>query len=234
MLALATEAPLRVGFAAAREGAWLAYTHRLPPRDPERHAIERYLDVAEELGCPRGPVEFVFAVGQKDRDAVDAMLPPQTPLAVLLPGTNWATKRWPIASYARLAGLIQAQLGLRCVIAGGRDVIELAQQAPETLDLSGRTTLPQLVALLDRATLVIANDSGPMHIAAALGRPLVTIFGPTNPTRTGPYGRMETVLRLGVECSPCYSRRCLHAHFGCMHWLTAEMVLEAARQALAE
>jgi ADP-heptose:LPS heptosyltransferase len=112
------------------------------------------------------------------------------------------------------------------VVAGGPDAVPLAAQIPGAANLTGQTTLRQLVALLRRAALVIANDSGPMHIAAALNRPLVTIFGPTNPLRTGPYGRDDSVVRLDIPCSPCYSRKC--SHISCMKWLNIEPVLETA------
>jgi ADP-heptose:LPS heptosyltransferase len=83
--------------------------------------------------------------------------------------------------------------------------------------------------LLERADLVIANDTGPMHIAAALDKPLVTLFGPTNPVRTGPFDRLDSVVRVDIPCSPCYSRKC--SHTSCMKWIGAESVLnEAARQ----
>ena len=108
----------------------------------------------------------------------------------------------------------------------------IAQQMRGVTNVVGQTTLPQLVALLERASLVVANDSGPMHIAAALGRPLVTLFGPTNPVRTGPYGREDTVLRLAIPCSPCYSRTCVHQ--SCLRWLGIEPVLELARQQLED
>jgi ADP-heptose:LPS heptosyltransferase len=85
--------------------------------------------------------------------------------------------------------------------------------------------------LIERASLVISNDSGPMHIAAAMGRPLVALFGPTNPVRTGPYGRMDSVLQLDIPCSPCYSRKC--SHQSCLRWLTVESVLQAAGKELA-
>ena len=97
------------------------------------------------------------------------------------------------------------------------------------INLVGKTNLRQLVALLERADLIIANDSGPMHIAAALGRPLVTPYGPTSPVRTGPYRRMDSVIRLDVACSPCFSRRC--SHQSCLQWLTPGTVMhEVTRQ----
>lgn len=231
LLTFATLAPVRIGFASAREGAPLAYTHTIASRGRERHAIERYLDVAEALGCGRGPVEYRFPVTAADRAAVDAMLGDGPPFAVLLPGTNWQTKKWPIEHYATLAELLEVEAGLRIVVAGAGDALPLATQLPSALNLATRTTLPQLVALLERASIVIANDSGPMHIASALGRPLVTIFGPTNPIRTGPHRRLDAVIRLDIECSPCYSRHCVHT--SCMHWLTPENVLEQALETMA-
>ena len=231
LLTYATNAAVRVGFAAAREGAPLAYTHRVPfGGTTERHAIERYLDVAEALGCGRGPVRYRFPVAAADRAAVRAMTG-DAPFAVLLPGTNWETKKWPIAHYATLATRIDRELELRVVVAGGDDVVGLARRVPNAVDLSGRTTLPQLVALLERASLVVANDSGPMHIASALNRPLVTIFGPTNAVRTGPHGRSDTVICLDLVCSPCYARRC--AHTTCMNALLPASVFAFARETLA-
>ena len=227
-----TRAPYRVGFASAREGAWLFYTHRVPTGTPEQHAIERYLSIAEALGCPRGPAEFVFAVDDGDRRRV-ADLVPDGRYAVLLPGTNWETKRWPAERFAALAPMLRERLGLRPVIAGGPDAAPLAEllRGTDAVSLVGKTSLRELVALLERAAVVIANDSGPMHIAAALGRPLVTPFGPTNPVRTGPYRRTESVIRLDIPCSPCYSRTC--SHQSCLQWLQAEPVLELAAAQIA-
>lgn len=230
LVAWSTHAPVRVGFAYAREGASLAYTHRIATPHPERHALDRYLDVADALGCGRGPVEFDFGVPESDRNVVSGLLRDLPRFAVILPGTNWATKRWPTAHFSALSERIRDELGLRVVVAGASDAVPLAAQIPHDLNLAGRTTIPQLVDLLARASLVIANDSGPMHIAAALNRPLVTIFGPTNPVRTGPYGRPNTVVRLDIACSPCYARKC--SHTSCMHWLTPDRVFDQAKAAV--
>jgi lipopolysaccharide heptosyltransferase I len=231
-LAAATRAPVRVGPANAREGAWLFYTHRVPTGAIEQHAIERYLTIAEALGCERGPVEFVFAVDDGDRGHV-AQLVPGGRYAVLMPGANWETKQWPVEHFAGLVAPLRERFGLDSVVAGGPDVAGLAAQVPGAVNLAGRTNLRQLVALLERAALVVANDSGPMHVAAALGRPLVTPYGPTNPVRTGPYGRGDSVVRLDIACSPCYSRRC--SHQSCLRCLTIDPVLEsAARQMRGE
>jgi ADP-heptose:LPS heptosyltransferase len=120
---------------------------------------------------------------------------------------------------------------LHSVVAGGAGDRVLAMQIENAVDLTGQTSLRHLTALLEGAALVIANDSGPMHIAAALGRPLVALYGPTNPQRTGPYARSDSVLRLDIMCSPCYSRRCRHQ--SCLQWLTAEAVLDQAEAELS-
>jgi ADP-heptose:LPS heptosyltransferase len=92
--------------------------------------------------------------------------------------------------------------------------------------------LMQLVALMKRASLVIANDSGPMHIAAALDRPLVTLFGPTNPVRTGPFGHLDCVIQANMDCVPCYRRKCPRNH-ECLREMTIEPVLKLAERQLS-
>ncbi|MDB5327084.1 MAG: lipopolysaccharide heptosyltransferase, partial [Phycisphaerales bacterium] len=149
--------------------------------------------------------------------------------AVLIPGTNWPTKRWPVEYFAGLVEPLQRELGLRSVMAGSP--AEAIFSLPGSLNVAGKTNLKQLVALLEGASLVVANDSGPMHIAAALGRPLVTLFGPTNPVRTGPFGRPETVLQLDLVCRPCYSRHC--GHQSCLRWITVDHVMAMARTMVA-
>ena len=229
-LAWQTRAPVRIGFANAREWAWIFYTHRVPIATMEQHAVERYLRVAAAAGCEEGPAEFHFVVSESDRSFVNEMLGEDEPFAVLMPGANWQTKRWDVQKFAGLVEPLRERFGLRSAIAGGPDTVDLAKAISGAINLAGKTTLPQLVALLERASLVIANDSGPMHIAAALNRPLVTLFGPTNPIRTGPYGRPQCVVRVDIACSPCYSRTC--SHTSCLKWLDAEPVLAAAAQQL--
>lgn len=229
-----TGAPVRVGFANAREMAWAAYTHRVPVPTPEVHAVDRYLSLLPAIGCAASPVEFTFPVTDEHRQAVRGMLGEIGPFAVLCPGANWETKRWPVERFAEMVRPLKDRFGLNCVVAGGPDIVELGNRIPGALNLCGKTSLLQLVALFEAAGLVIANDSGPMHIACALGRPLVTIFGPTNPVRTGPYGRMETVVRMDLDCMPCYGRQCPLGHHRCMKDLGIEPVLAVAAKQLGQ
>lgn len=227
-----TRAPTRVGFANAREGSTLAYTHRIDVGPGEQHAMERYLKLVAAVGCDTaGPLRYIFPTTDADRAGVAELIGRREPYAVLLPGTNWLTKRWPIEKLAGCVGPLRQEFGLRSIVAGGPDDAALAQQIPDSLNLAGKTSLRQLVALLEGAALVIGNDSGPTHIAAALGRPLVMPYGPTNPVRTGPYQREDSVIRLDIVCSPCYSRNCLHQ--SCLQWLEVEPVLAVARAQIA-
>jgi len=225
-ISAASGAPRRIGFSNAREFAPWFYTELVDCSWDNDHAVERYLKVATALGCPDGPVEFCFAVNDDDRHYIAELVSPGMKYAVLMPGTNWMTKRWPVERFAALAGALKERFGLESIVAGGAGDAEIAKQIPAKLDLTGKTDLRQIVALLERATLVVANDTGPMHMAAALGIPLVAPYGPTDPTRTGPFGRQESVIRLNLPCSPCYSRTC--SHRSCLEWLEIEPVLRLA------
>ncbi|MGA2582637.1 MAG: lipopolysaccharide heptosyltransferase I [Tepidisphaeraceae bacterium] len=219
----------RVGFSNARELAPLFYTQTVECSWDMDHAVERYLKVVTDLGCAGdGAIEFPLAVDESDRRFIAEMIPPQVRYAVLMPGTHWETKRWPVERFAELVKPLKDRFDLATVAAGSPADAPLTKQLGATFDLTGKTNLRQMVALLERASLVIANDTGPMHIAAALGRPLVTPYGPTSPRRTGPFGRMDSVIRLDMPCSPCYSRTC--SHRSCMEWLSGESVLELAEQ----
>jgi len=229
-LTFQTAAPVRIGLSDAREFAGVFYTHRVDVGRREQHAIERYLCVTEALGAGRGPVSFPFATTPADEQFVRAQTPPR--YALMFPGTNWATKRWPVEKFAALVPLLREQFGLETVVGGGPGEVDLAVKIRgAAANLAGRTTLNQLVALIDKAAVVVSNDSGPMHIAAALGRPLVAPFGPTNPVRTGPYGRSNSVVKLDLVCSPCYSRHC--SHQSCLQLLNVETVRRTIEQELA-
>jgi ADP-heptose:LPS heptosyltransferase len=102
---------------------------------------------------------------------------------------------------------------------------ELARQIPGATDLTGKTSLMELAALMELASVIITNDSGPMHIAAAMNRPMVALFGPTNPVRTGPYGHLDAVVRANTDCSPCYRRQCPRNH-ECLLQLEAGVILD--------
>lgn len=219
-------APVRIGFANAREFATLFYTHRVESSWAD-HAIERYLCVARALGCGEQPLEFKFAVDDQDRAAAGVLLP-NRPFAVLVPGANWETKQWPAERFAAIVEPLRERFGFESVVVGSAADGPLAARIDGAIDLTGRTNLRQLVAVLERASLVIAGDTGPMHIAAALGRPLVALYGPTDAVLTGPFRRLDTVVQLDISCRPCFSRKC--SHQSCLRWLDVEPVLKVAEE----
>jgi heptosyltransferase I len=229
-LSYRTGAASRIGLSDARELAAVFYTDIIHSDRLKEHAVDRYLHVARELGC-RGPAVFDLRASDAAAGTVREMLRDCGPYAVLMPATNWPTKRWPPSRFAALVGPLRERFGMASVIAGSHDAAALADQIPGAVSLAGRTTLSQLVSLLAGAELVIANDSGPMHIAAALGRPLVAIYGATDPLLTGPWRRLDSVIRLDIPCAPCLSRRC--SHRSCLEWLDEADVLTVAGCQLA-
>jgi heptosyltransferase-2 len=140
--------------------------------------------------------------------------------AVLCPGAEYGpAKRWPY--FKDLA----TRLALPAVLLGSRKDAEASGGISGT-DLMGKTTLDEAIALIAGADCVVSNDSGLMHVAAALGRPQVALFGSSSPEHTPPQSRAARVLWLHIECSPCYQRECPLGHFRCMREMPVEMVLD--------
>ncbi|HPF39338.1 MAG TPA: lipopolysaccharide heptosyltransferase II [Phycisphaerae bacterium] len=238
-LAWGSRAKVRIGFQDAREMAWMFYTHRAPRDDAEKHAAERNFDVAAILGVDRAQPDFRIAVSTDDttmaRNLIRSRLGGDQRYIVMAPSTRWPTKCWPAERFGQLAETLHQSSGLKTLLVGGHGDIEDGRAAEDAgagaaINLCGYTTLRQLAALIDRASLVVTADSTPMHLAAAHARPLVALFGPTNPVRTGPYGRSRDVVRLELDCSPCYFRKlkqCPHQH-RCMRDLSVAQVAAAA------
>jgi lipopolysaccharide heptosyltransferase II len=159
-------------------------------------------------------------------------------MVIMAPGTIWETKHWCSDRFAKVAGHFLSK-GFAVILIGSqreRTVCEeVAALAPGAIDLAGMTTLTELAALIRRSAINITNDSGPMHLAVALDRPVVSIFGPTDPVWIGPYQRANAVLHADLECSPCYLRKLKHCHHGhaCMHSVSAPGVIERAERILS-
>ncbi len=235
-LSMACAAPVRIGFAASRELAWMFYTDKLPKGRPDDHAADRNYRVARLLGFDDQPMDFSIALTDADRTHASALLQEAcitkgSGYVVLVPATRWETKCWPPDRFGALARLLRKRHGLSSILVGGPSDITAAQISTGTSEgaaynLCGRTTLRELAALIERSSIVVTADSTPMHMAVAQQRPLVALFGPTNPRRTGPYGRLADVLRIDLECSPCYFKKlsqCPYQH-ACMQRLDVEMV----------
>ena len=230
------------GWRGAREGSWVAYTHRIPIPTLDVHAIDRYLWVAPLLGLDDDPPDLRIYLAPETIQNVDRLLeqhgvPASKPLIVLVPGTIWETKHWTIDGFAGVARQFLHD-GFAVALAGTKRDEERCRQiaaaAPGVCDLSGKTTPAELAALIRRAEVAVTNDSGSMHVAASLGKPMVSVFGPTNPVHIGPYEQPESVVRVDLPCSPCNYRRLSQCPFdhACMKQVTSEMVVERARKIL--
>jgi len=231
------------GWRGAREGSWIAYTHRIPIPTLDVHAIDRYLWVGELLGFNDDPPDLKIHLPSEAIFKVQQLLeqhgvPADMPLIVLVPGTIWETKHWTIEGFAGVAREFLRER-FAVVLAGTkRDqqrCRQIAAAAPGTCNLSGKTTPAELAALIRRAEVAVTNDSGSMHVAASLDKPMVSVFGPTNPVHIGPYERPESVVRVDLPCSPCNYRRlsqCPYDH-ACMKQVTSAMVVQRVEKILA-
>ncbi|HSB68181.1 MAG TPA: lipopolysaccharide heptosyltransferase I [Candidatus Methylomirabilis sp.] len=234
---LAAGAPIRVGFAEGREGSPWVLTHRVAAPPQPVHAVDRYLALAAAVGATQPVREFHIALTQEARAVAESVLGgPARPRVVLHPAARWRTKLWEAARWRALAAALLAE-GVGVFVTGGREDEALAAGigaglSPAPLSLAGRLSLKELAAVLGAADLLVSVDSGPMHMAAAMGTPVVALFGATDPLRTGPLGP-GVVLRRPLRCSPCLDRRCRIADVHrCMRDLGVEEVLTAVRALL--
>jgi ADP-heptose:LPS heptosyltransferase len=237
VMAWLSGAPRRLGLADAREGGRWFYTDIADaPNWKDLHAVERNWQAARILGA--GDQPLLFRVPLHD-DALNwaratlADLP--RPWLCFGMGATRPTKRWPAAHFAALADRAQEQFGGTVVFVGrgedtpqGRHVLQ-ARQGP-ALDLTGKTTLPQLASLLSLADVMIANDTGPLHLAAALGRPVVAPYTCTRIERHGPFGNNARAVASSVWCHGSYRRRC--ARLDCMSELTPDRLWPALHEVL--
>ncbi len=243
LLAL-TGVSTRVGFDNPKSG-WLL-THRLPPSATLQHKAATYLPLLSPLGITASLEPYQYIVSEEERQAAREWLQSKglldgRPVIVLHPGANWPHKRWAPEHFAalgdRLADTHQAHL----VISGGPNDTALTNtiiskmRYPSTV-MTGQTTFRQLGACLEQATLLVSNDTGALHLAAALGRPLVALYGPTAPTLTGPLGDSTRIVVIhhqhGCPRVPCYAPD-QPPHAG-MSAITVDEVSEAVSRLLAQ
>ena len=218
----------RIGYCEMREGSGLV-SKAITGAHAKDHVIERYLDVARYLGCAVKDIRFPLPDLQKEWQAVQEKTEAvKEPYVVLVPGARWETKKWPIEYFSELAEMILRD-GKQVVLAGGPEDTSLGSQitrlSPGVTDLTGKTGLRELGALIQHSTAYISGDTGPLFIAAAMKRPLIALYGPTRPDRTGPYGSSEAVIiRAPVSCAGCLKKRC--SKWICMKAITPEMVFD--------
>lgn len=231
---------LTIGLDEPREGARGFYDLIIPRATGPVHAVDRYLAVLPALNVP---VDWNFTWLPERPAEAEAVrtkwLAGPAPRIALQPGARWLNKRWPIEHFVELVRLLAAQSAdTRFLIMGSSDDRPLgdllAAVAPErSMNLAGKTSLPEMVECLRRCAMLVTNDSGPMHVAAALGKPVIALFGPTDPRRTGPYGQLARTLQHPLPCVPCLKSNCRNAQpLECLKMISPAMVFERVRQLL--
>jgi heptosyltransferase-2 len=233
--------PRRIGYRGEARYVLLNVRHRLDAAAVPLMA-ERYLQLAE---APGRPVERPIPATRIDVDEANLLitvsrlgLDRSRPVVALCPGAEYGpAKRWPARHFAALARALAARgrsvwlIGAPGDRAIGDEVAQLAAGA--ALNLCGRTDLAAAIDLVSVAECVVTNDSGLMHVASALGRPLVALYGSSSPAHTPPLAPRARVVKLEIECSPCFARECPLGHFRCMNELAPERVLSEIDAAVA-
>jgi heptosyltransferase I len=231
-----------IGLDTPREAARGFYDYVVRRPSFHTHAVDWYLQVLPCLNVPNDrPFRWL-----PEQPSVAAAVRHKWPVGtsrwvVLQPGARWLNKRWPANAYADLARrFLQSDPDVRLAIMGGAEDRQLGElilrEAPRRcLDLTGQVSLPEMVEWLRLSTLMVTNDTGPMHVAAALDIPVLPLFGPTEPRRTGPYGQLGNALQLDLPCVPCLKPRCRYFRpLECLRALSPEAVFTAASRQLAQ
>ncbi len=232
VITMASRAGLRIGFSEAREGSRLFYNRKVKGgRDV--HAVDRYLKIAAALGCETGDLVFPFPLSKKGAEEGRQFREKFGDYVVIVPGARWDTKKWP----AEYFGKVAAMLPFRCIVVGSGSDCGIAERVVGASDgnavsFAGQTGITELIELMRGAKLAITNDSGPMHIAAAFGVPVVAVFGPTSAGRTGPYGDRHVVVESGISCAPCFKKKCPDVK--CMRGIPPEVVYEKVKNLIDE
>ena len=229
----------KIGYDKTREFSYLVLNERLSPYDRDKHAILRYLDLIRNLGVNTGNIEFNVPSGKNLRAQARSLLSQKgwnrQPVVAINPMAKWDTKLWDAGNFSRLADMLVQNLGCFVVFTGSKtdeeEIIKIFSGMNNSCaNLAGLTDLRVLAALYEICTCLISTDTGPMHLAAAVGSPVVALFGPTAPWRTGPFGEGHQVLRADLSCSPCFKKEC--DNVACMRHISVEQVFDSVSRIL--
>ncbi len=239
LISFLSRIPERAGYARDLRSGLLTRAIPVTEEIKKRHQVFYYLNIVEKLGArplstavPRLYIsegEERWAKGFVKENGIEGMA-----LFGAAPGASYGpAKRWAPERFAEVLSMIKNERGGAFLIFGGPEDREacnaVAAAVPNALDLSGKLTLRQSIALASLCKAIITNDSGPMHISAALGTPTVAIFGSTEDSLTGPVGKSVAVVRKKIECSPCFERECRFGHYRCLTSIEAGDVIKALK-----
>ncbi len=232
--------PKRWGYGTDGRTVLLTKSVALKESDAPRHQLFHYLDLLRSLGLRTVSPELKLCVSpSKSRAARNRLLSMgldlRKPLVIICPGASYGpSKRWPASHFARLASLLQERREVDILVIGSAEESGVAATVASAMEkkpavLAGETTLNDLAGLISHASLFVSNDTGPMHMANALGVPVVAIFGPTDPAVTGPFQKPSVCLKKDVPCWPCSYRKCPYDH-RCLMSIDPEEVFQASQE----
>jgi lipopolysaccharide heptosyltransferase II len=229
----------RIGFHRrdAKEFNWMFNNRAIPATGDGVSKLDHYLEFARYLDLSPAPLEWRFELTAQELSRIDAQLAMiRGPFAVLFVGSRWESKLWFPAQMAECARAIHEVRGLEVVLLGSKEDQELAEEAlglarVPLVNLVGSTSLREALGIIGRARVALGPDTGLMHIAAAVGTPVVSLWGATSPIRTGPYHFEHLAVQGRAPCAPCYRRHCAINRI-CMQSIRTEEVMEKIDRAL--
>jgi len=230
IISIISGAGIRLSYPVTREFSRFFYTHRIGFNRGECHAVKENLSVLQAFGINNPAIKY--SLNTDNSRFVDKfnIWPAKRPVFAFQPGGQWETKRWPHKHFSRLANLLHAQYNALIILIGSPDEYQLGESIIQEagglniINLMGKTTIYQLPAMLSMVDILIANDSGPLHLAIAVGTRAVGIYGPTDSFRTGVYGDKAAQVKLNLPCQPCMKRSCRKG-LVCLQELSPEMVM---------
>lgn len=237
IIAFLSRSKRKIGYRNARELSPLFYSEYAPATAFNDHALKRHQVILNHLGIDHPEVSFAPFYSRRDEGKIEDLfrtlgIDRGRKLVVVHPCAGWPTKVWPKEKVAGLCDRLIREQSCTVVLAGSYAeeafINDIAGRTKNKLvSLAGKTKLTELACLIARADLVASTDSGPMHLACAVGTPVVAIMGPTAPWRTGPFGDSCSVIRKEISCSPCYQKKkCPHGHHRCMMDISVEEVFK--------
>lgn len=230
IISWASGAPVRLGFhrADSKEGNWFFNNRYIEAYGDEIPKLDHYLKFVEYLGISAAPLGWSFNLSAAERAGAAKYLDRvKGGYAGLFVGSRWQSKQWFPKQIADCAKSLQRDFALNVVLLGGSEDRELARRTMagegRIIDLVGRTSLREAIAIIEGAKVAVGPDTGLMHIAAALGTPVISLWGATEPRRTGPYGFGDLAIRGEAPCSPCYRKTCPIGRV-CMQSISTAMI----------
>lgn len=236
LVAYLSKAPQRWGFSKeeSKEHQFMFLNIRIPTKST--HIVEKYLDFAEHLQADR-IIEFLIPEKESAREYIGQYLQrinilPNDKLIALIQSTGWENKTWKPERFAQLGRLLSLKENRKVIVIWGLGESEkqkaqaINRMAANKLLIAPQTTISQLVSLLKRCSMAIGGDTGPLHLAAALGLPVVGLYGPTPPSRNEPYTEKKEIIYQNLPCSPCWKRTCKKKTNECIDSIQVEELMQ--------